>query len=152
MQISRSKLNQKRYNGIEEKRIDKHQGLSKLRRIKQSRDSAGRLASKDDSRTAEMMMEMKRIFDDKLQTLEKDNNALKQKVGRSEQSKTEKNSISQSRKTKEESEIKMVESSNKSLESSVASSSKTVNSSMKNNRQKERSNPKRKEKETKKSS
>ena len=46
-------------------------------------------------------MEMKRMFDEKLQALEKENNALKEKAGRSEQSKTERNSISQSQKTRE---------------------------------------------------
>ena len=75
---------------------------------------------------------------------------MKQKARRSERSKTKKDSISQSRKTKEESEIKIMDSSTKSPESSVASSSKTVNSSKKTSRQEERCNSKRKEKETEK--
>ena len=97
--------------------------------------------------TAEMMMEIKRMFDEKLQTLEKENNFLREKAERSEQSKTERNLFSQSKKTKEESEIKIVESSTKSPESSVASSLKTINSSKKTNQHKERNNSKRKEKE-----
>ena len=56
--------------------------------------------------TAEMMMEMRKMFDEKFQALEKENNALKQKARKSGQSKTERDSISQSRKTREESEIK----------------------------------------------
>ena len=63
--------------------------------------------------TAEMMMEMRRMFDEKFQALEKENNALKQKDGRSRQSKTERNSISQTRKIREESEVKIVDSSTK---------------------------------------
>ena len=59
--------------------------------------------------TTEIMIEMKRMFGEKLQALEKANNVLKEKVGRSEQSKTERNLVNQSRKTKEESEIKIVE-------------------------------------------
>ena len=50
--------------------------------------------------TTKMMMEMTRMFDEKFQALEKENNALKQKDGRSRQSKTERNSINQSRKQK----------------------------------------------------
>ena len=100
--------------------------------------------------TSQIMMEMKRMFDDKLQALERENNALKEKAGKSEQSKTERNSISQSKRTKEESGIKIVESRTKSLESSAASSSKNVNINKKVNRYKERNDSKRKEKETKK--
>ena len=58
--------------------------------------------------TAEMTVEMNRMFDEKLQALEKENNVLKEKAGRSEQSKTKRNSVNQSKKTKEESEIKIV--------------------------------------------
>ena len=74
--------------------------------------------------TAEMMMEMKKVFDEKSQALERYNDALKQKAGRSTQSKTERDSSSQSRKTKEESEVKIVDSNTKSLESSVAQAQK----------------------------
>ena len=90
------------------------------------------------------------MFDEKLQALEKENNDLKEKAGRSKQSKTERNSVSQSQKTREESKIKIVESSAKSLESLVASSSKTINSNRKTNRHEERNNSKRKEKEKEK--
>ena len=76
-------------------------------------------------------MEMRRMFDEKFQALEKENNALKQKAGRYGQSKTKRDSISQSRKTKEESEIKIVDNNTKSLESLATSSSKTVISSKK---------------------
>ena len=34
--------------------------------------------------TAEMMMEMKKMFDEKLQSIERENNALKEKARRSE--------------------------------------------------------------------
>ena len=77
----------------------------------------------------------------------KENNVLKEKFGRFEQSNTERNSIIQSKKTKEESEIKIVESSTNSPKSSAASSSKAVNSSKKTNQHEERNNFKRKEKE-----
>ena len=65
--------------------------------------------------TAEMMMEMRKMFDEKFQALEKENNALKQKARKSGQSKTERDSISQSRKTREESKVKIIDSSTKSL-------------------------------------
>ena len=100
--------------------------------------------------TSEMMMEMRRMFDEKFHALEKENNALKQKAGRYGQSKTKRNSIIQSRKTREESEVKIVDNSTKSLESSATSSSKTVSNSRKTSQQEERSNSKRKEKETEK--
>ena len=70
---------------------------------------------------------MKIMFDEKLQALEKENNVLKEKAGRFEQSKTERNSVSQSKNTKDESEIKIVKSSTKSPESPAASSSRTIN-------------------------
>ena len=69
---------------------------------------------------------MKKMFDEKLQALER-------KAKKSKQSKIERNSINQSRKTKKESKIKIVQSSTKSPESSAASSSKTVNSNKKAN-------------------
>ena len=56
-------------------------------------------------------------------------------------------SISQSRKIREESEVKIVDNSTKSPESLATSSSKTVSSSKKTSQQKGRSNFKRKEKE-----
>ena len=71
-------------------------------------------------------MEIKRMFVEKLQALERENNALKKKAGKSEQSKTERNSISQRKITKEESEIKIVESSTKSPESSAVNPEKFV--------------------------
>ena len=49
MQISRSKLNQKRYNDIKKKRIIEHQDFTKLRRIEQSRSTIGRPVSEYDS-------------------------------------------------------------------------------------------------------
>ena len=79
--------------------------------------------------------------------MEKENNALNQKAGRFGQSKTERDSISQSKKTREESEVKIVDNSTKSPESLATSSSKTVSSSKKTSQQKGRSNFKRKEKE-----
>ena len=72
---------------------------------------------------------MKKMFKEKLRTLEMENNVLKEKARKSGYSRTERNSMSQSRKTKDESEIKIVESSRKSSGSSATSSSKTVSSS-----------------------
>ncbi len=100
--------------------------------------------------TAKMMMEMKRMSNEKLQALEKENNVLKEKAGRSQQSKTERNSVSQSKKTKEESEIKIVESSTKIPENSTTSSLKTVNSSRKTSQHEKKNVSRRKEKEKEK--
>ena len=80
-----------------------------------------------------MMIEMKNMFEEKLQTLEMENDVLKEKAGKSGYSRTERNSMSQSRKTKGESEVKIVESSHKSPGSSMTSSSKTLNSSKRTN-------------------
>ena len=79
--------------------------------------------------TTEMMVEMKKMFEEKMQALEMENNILKEKAGKSVYSRTKRNSLSQSRKTKNESEIKIVESSRRNPESSATSSSKTVSSS-----------------------
>ena len=67
--------------------------------------------------TTEMMGEMKKMFEEKMQALEMENNILKEKAGKSVYSRTERNSMSQSRKTKNESEIKIVESSHRNPES-----------------------------------
>ena len=77
----------------------------------------------------EMMIEMKKMFEEKLRTLEMENNVLKEKAEKSRHSRTKRNSMSQSRKTKDESEIKIVETSRKNPRSSATSSSKTVNNS-----------------------
>ena len=61
--------------------------------------------------TTEMMVEMKKMFEEKIQALEMENNILKEKAGKFVYSRTERNSMSQSRKTKNESKIKIVESS-----------------------------------------
>ena len=79
--------------------------------------------------TTEMMIEMRKMFEEKMQALEMDNNILKDKAGKSVYSRIEKNSMSQSRKTKNESEIKIIESSRRNPEISVTSSSKNVSSS-----------------------
>ena len=78
---------------------------------------------------AEMMMEMRKMFDEKFQALERENDVLKQKAARLRQLKIEKDSSNQSRKTREESEMKIVDSNTKSPENLAASSSKTINSS-----------------------
>ena len=51
--------------------------------------------------TTKMMMEMKKMFDEKFQALERENDALKKKAERSTQSKTERDSSNRSRKTRE---------------------------------------------------
>ena len=99
--------------------------------------------------TTEMMIEMKKMFEEKLQTLEMENNVLKEKARKYGYSRTKRNSMSQSRKTKGESEIKIVESSGKILGCSATSSSKIVNSSKTTNRSEGRSLAKRKEEERK---
>ena len=48
MQISKSKFNLRRSNGTKAKRIGEHQGLSKHRRVKQSKNDTSRSTSKDD--------------------------------------------------------------------------------------------------------
>ena len=93
---------------------------------------------------------MKKMFEEKMQALEIENNILKEKSGKSVYSRTERNSMSQNRKTKCESEIKIVESCRKSLESSATSSSKTINSSETTNQSEGRSLAKCKEEERKK--
>ena len=50
--------------------------------------------------TIKMMIEMKKMFEEKMRTLEMENNVLKEKSGKSGYSRTERNSISQSRKLK----------------------------------------------------
>ena len=60
--------------------------------------------------TTEMMIEMKKMFEEKIRALEMENNILKEKARKSIYSRTERNSMSQSRKTKNESEIKIVKS------------------------------------------
>ena len=97
-----------------------------------------------------MMIEMKKMFEEKLRTLEMDNNVLKEKAGKSGYSRIERNSMTQSRKTKDESEIKIMESSRKSLGSSRTSRSKIVNSSKTTSRSEGESLAKHKEEERKK--
>ena len=99
--------------------------------------------------TAEMMGEMKRMFEEKMQALEIENNILKEKAGKPVHSRTERNSMSHSRKTKNESEIKVTESSRRNSESSATSSSKTASSSKKTNENEEKSSAKQKEAEKK---
>ena len=49
-----------------------------------------------------MMIEMKKMFKEKLRTLEMENNVLKENFRKSGYSRIERNSMSQSRKTKDE--------------------------------------------------
>ena len=99
---------------------------------------------------AEMMGEMKRMFEEKMQALEIENNILKEKAGKPVHSRTERNSMSHSRKTKNESEIKIVESSRRNSESSATSSSRTTSSNKRTNRNEEKNPAKQKEEEKKK--
>ena len=99
--------------------------------------------------TTEMMGEMKKMFEEKTRALEIENNILKEKSGRSVYLRTERNSMSQSRKTKNESEIKIVESSRRNSESSATSSSKTTSSSKRTNQNEEKNSAKPKEEERK---
>ena len=64
--------------------------------------------------TTEMMIEMKKMFEEKMQALEMENNIMKEKAGKSVYSRTERNSMSQSGKTKNESEINSRKQSQKS--------------------------------------
>ena len=125
----------------------KRRGLTNTKnspRLEESSNISGGVA------TAKIMMEMKKMFNEKLQALEKDNKVLKEKAGRSEQSNSERNSVNQSKRTKEESKVKIVKNSTKSLESLAASSSKTVNSNKRAIRHVEINESKRKEKEKEK--
>ena len=99
--------------------------------------------------TTEMMIEMKKMFEEKMQALEMENNILKEKARKSVYSRTERNSMSQSRKTKNESEIKIVERSHRNPESLATSSSKTVSSSKATGRSEGKSLAKHKEEERK---
>ena len=92
---------------------------------------------------------MKKMFEEKMLALEMENNIVKEKVRKSVYSRTERNSMSQIRKTKNESEIKIVESSRKNPESLVTLSSKTASSSRKNDRSEDKNPAKHKEEERK---
>ena len=100
MQISKLKLNQERNNSTKKKKIKNTKispSLEKSSNPKALQVSLAKMIrgyEEKNNATAEMMMEMKKMFDEKLQTLEKENNDLKEKPGRSKQSKTERNSIS----------------------------------------------------------
>ena len=85
-----------------------------------------------------------------MQALEIENNILKEKAGKSVYSRTERNSVSHSRKTKTESEIKIVESSRRNSENSATSSSKTASSSRRVGRSEEKNSAKHKEEERRK--
>ena len=98
----------------------------------------------------EMMIEMKKMFKEKMQTLEMENNVLKEKARKSGYSRTKRNSMSQSRKTKDKIKVKIVESSSKSPRSSATPSSKIVNSNKTTSQSEGRSLAKHKEEERKK--
>ena len=79
---------------------------------------------------AYMMNDMRRMFDEKLQALERDNKNLKEKFNfrkTTKYTKDENSSTDQRKETKEDRKTKASESDTESLENSVASSSRTVN-------------------------
>ena len=120
----RGSANTKAYLGLEETSNPEMLQMNQLAKMIQGYEEKN-------NATTEMTIEINKMFEEKLQTLEMENNVLKEKARKSGHSRTERNSMSQSRKTKYESEVKIVESSRKSPGSSATSSSKTINSSKK---------------------
>lgn len=81
--------------------------------------------------TAEMMNNMRKMFDEKLQALERENKVLKEKANfksRMEYSNKEKSSNDQRKRTEEGRKAKMSKGDIESPEDSVALSSRTINS------------------------